>query len=405
MTHPAKSEHSQALACNEDPPRPGPLPNAAEPVPSSSSADQSWGGPYHQTVAALEKELATTRERADARSKEANVLRKRVEELEPEMRRLVQELEGSRRGEAPRNSSRSPVTPGGQAQENDVVLGGSLAAAESQANTFQLRCDKFDMEQKVRATATAVDESANLIGEDGVPEAKGGDEDDDRYNDVGVKNVDARLIKQQLEVAERRVKNSWYINEAHETMAAKATEREREANARAAELERRLWRAVEKLESIQRRDTIAGLSASCYRDEGGIHDAERELRVDLMDPELDLPINAAKRRKLARLKQRLLRLRRRHESQLVALRQARAVERLHSDLCGAAASGDLAETKRLLQTGISVNAPDEAGLSAFLYACGQPSEDLVCAMVDAGGDVLDGNGSITGLMIAARKVS
>ncbi|CAM9555167.1 unnamed protein product [Ectocarpus sp. 6 AP-2014] len=228
------------------------------------------------------------------------------------------------------------------------------------------------------------------------------DTDDVRHRALD-KDNEARRIKRQLEVAERRVKNSFYINEAHESLAAKATEREKEANARAAELGRRLDRALEKLESIERKDMILNLETSCARDEEQTFFAERELRAHQMDPELYLPVNTAKRRQVARSEKRLRRLRLRHESQSAALSQAQATERLHADLRRAAGLGDIPQTMKCLDSGISANVPDQSGLSAFLYACGQANAELVRILVDAGGDVLDGDGTITGLIIAARK--
>ncbi|CAN0266484.1 unnamed protein product, partial [Hapterophycus canaliculatus] len=196
--------------------------------------------------------------------------------------------------------------------------------------------------------------------------------------DHGLENDnETKRIKRQLEVAERRVKNSLYINEAHESLAAKATEKEMEASARATELARRLDRALEKLESIERKDMILNLEASCTRDEESIHLTERELRAHQMDPELYLPINTAKRRQLARSEQRLHRLRLRHQSQAAALCQAHATERLHANLRSAAGLGDVSETLKCLDSGISVNVPDQSGLSAFLYACGQGNAELI----------------------------
>ncbi|CAM9363327.1 unnamed protein product, partial [Scytosiphon promiscuus] len=217
------------------------------------------------------------------------------------------------------------------------------------------------------------------------------------------KDNEAKRIKRQLEVAERRVKNSIYINRAHESLAAKATEQEKEANARATELGRRLDRALEKLDSIERRDMILNLEASCTRDEEGIHLAERELRAHQMDPELYLPVNTAKRRQVVRSEQRLHRLRLRYQSQAAALCQAKATERLHMELRRAAGLGDVTETRKCLNSGISVNVPDQSGLSAFLYACGQANAELMRILIESGGDVLDGDGVITGLIIAARK--
>lgn len=365
---------------------------------------------------ALEKELARVRKRADARGKEADSLRQRVQELEPEVRKLAKELE--KRREESCSRSRSPLRSRKQVpatstalRESDVALRGRLAAADNRAKILQLRCDQLELERSRAATTTTrspddddeQDARAKNDGDTCAPAHKAKND-----GDVGgcaqEKANEAKRVKRQLEVAERRVKNSLYINEAHESLAAQATEKEREANARAAELGRRLDRALEKLESIERKDMILNLEASCTRDEEGIHLAERELRAHQMDPELYLPVNTAKRRQLARSEQRLHRLRLRHESQAAALHQAQATERLHSDLRKAAGLGDVPETMTCLDSGISPNVPDQSGLSAFLYACGQANAELIRILIESGGDVLDGDGVITGLIIAARKV-
>lgn len=371
-------------------------------VPISSPQE----GPNEDRRAALERELERARRRADARGKEAASLRKRVQELEPHVRRLEQGIEKApdRQGRTnprpgprpnPRISSPSPErtrTVGG-----DVALRGQLAAAENLAHILQLRCDQLELRQRVGPATSAAkraDGQEHITLVEDVTESC-------RERD---RKSEAREITQQLEVAERRVKNSLYINEAHESLAVKATEREREANSRAKELQRKLDRAHEKLESIKRKDMISGLAAMCQRDEESIHLSEKELRAHQMDPELYLPVNTAKRRQLVRSEHRLRRLRLRFESQTAAFEQAQSIEQLHSNLRRAAACADVSAIRIGLESGISVNIPDEAGLSAFQYACGQANAELVQMMVDAGGDVLDGDGSITGLIIAARKV-
>lgn len=359
---------------------------------------------------ALEKELVKALKRADARGKEAESLRRRVQELEPEVRRLTNELEKRRQRESSR--SRSPLgrrkhpQSSAASNEGDVALRGRLAAADNRAKILQLRCDQLELERSTEAGGRAKGQDVTEEGK-GTCSACTRRENATPANDEchpQDKENEAKRIKRQLEVAERRVKNSLFINEAHESLATKATEREKEANARATELGRRLDRALEKLESIERKDMILNLEASCARDEEGIHLAQRELRAHQMDPELYLPVNTAKRRQLARSEKRLQRLRLRYESQVAALSQAKATERLHSDLRRAAGIGAIKETAKCLESGISVNVPDQNGLSAFLYACGQGNAELVRMLIDAGGDVLDGDGTITGLIIAARKV-
>lgn len=395
---------------------PGATASAAEPTTSTSD---------HQVdarVSALEQQLLRARKTSDARRKEAESLRKRVQELEPEVRRLEKELLAEKkvnerqaslaRGvHSPRNVVRQSGQKGTTSQgvgEDDVALRGRLSAAENRARALQLRCDHLEHERSSAGIAKMAAERKRGEEKDEEdinrgkisPEGRGGG-----LREKEISDNETKRVNRQLEVAERRVKNALYINEAHESLAAKATKGEREANARTAELARKLNRTLEKLESIERRDMIAGLEASCIRDEEGIHLTERELRAHQMDPELDLPINTAKRRQLARSEQHLRRLRLRHESQLAALTQAQSTERLHSDLRRAAGCGNIPETVACVESGISVNVPDQNGLSAFLYACGQENAELIRVMIDVGGDVLDGDGTITGLIIAARKVS
>lgn len=387
-----------------------PSKNNSTPPTTQNSTDDS----NESRFAALEKELAKARGRVDARDKYVDSLRKRVQELEPEVRRLGKELEKRRS----RQASRSPRTGGGprrassasstrpHCKEDDVALRGRLAAAEKRSRVLQLRCDQLELE---RIGSGSRDNNPKERKEDDtIPEGDTSKVDTDEARRKAATSRDegneSRRIKRQLEVAERRVQNSLYINEAHESFAAKAAEGERAANARAAEFERKLTRVLEKLESIERKDMIASLGKNCTEDEEGIYLAEQELRAHQLDPELYLPVNTARRRQLARSEQRLRRLRLRHDSQSAALAHAQTVEKLHSDLRRAAGSGDLDETVAFLESGVSVNMPDEAGLSAFLYACGQANAELVRAMIAAGGDVLDGDGSITGLIIAARKV-
>ena len=381
--------------------------------PTSTSSD------HHQKsvdarVVALEQQLLRARNTADARRKEADSLRKRVQELEPQVHRLEKELKEKRITieRLVRQPGQKTTTTTSQAGEDDVALRGRLTAAENRARALQLRCEHLEHERGCSGATKTGSERKEKMDEDQNVPAQGRANGTENVNHGGGPRAkdssndnEAERISRQLEVAERRVKNSLYINEAHESLAAKATAGEREANARTAELRRKLNRTLEKLESIERRDMIASLQASCVRDEEDIHLAERELRAHQMDPELDLPVNTAKRRQLARSEQHLRRLRLRHESQSAALTQAQSTERLHSDLRRAAGCGNISETVACVESGISVNVPDQNGLSAFLYACGQENAELIRVMIDAGGDVLDGDGTITGLTIAARKVS
>lgn len=396
----------------------GQPPVATAPEPTASENQRSS---VDSRVVALEQQLLRARNTADAKRKEVDSLRKRVQELEPQVHRLEKELkekritiiEGRLGRQHPGPKTTATATHVG---EGDVALRGRLAAAENRVRALQLRCDHLEHERSCSGATKTGPERKEKEEENNV--RHGGENVNDTTVNKNVNNGgggsrakgsnndnEAKRISRQLEVAERRVKNSLYINEAHESLAAKATAGEREANARTAELARKLNRTLEKLESTERRDMIASLQASCVRDEEGIHLTERELRAHQMDPELDLPVNTAKRRQLARSELHLRRLRLRHESQSAALVQAQSTEQLHSDLRRAAGCGNISETVACVESGISVNVPDQNGLSAFLYACGQENAELIRVMINVGGDVLDGDGTITGLIIAARKVS
>lgn len=403
--------------------------SAATSSTGESSTDADPPLQHTPRDAVLKGELAKAQRRAIARRKEADSLRKQVQELEPELRRVERELEkrrteqcvpllspSSRTGYQQQGgaSSTSPQRRIG-IREDDAALRGRVESAEKRAKVLQLRCDQLELEKSRTSAHVAPPRptAVSLLGDAvltqsmlSMEKTKYDEAEKDGGRRAGEDKAEARRIKQQLEVAERRMKNSLYINEAHESRAALATTREREANARATEFERQLSRALEKLESIERRDTITGLHASCIRDEEAIHMTEQELRAHQLDPELYLPVNTARRRQLARSEQRLQRLRLRHASQSAALVQVEVVERLHSDLRMAAGSGDVAATAKVLEaaSGLSVNIPDETGLSAFFYACGQANPELVKVLLEAGGDVLDGENKITGLIIAARKV-
>ncbi|CAN0583437.1 unnamed protein product, partial [Ectocarpus sp. 12 AP-2014] len=112
--------------------------------------------------------------------------------------------------------------------EDDVALRARLAAADSRAKILQLRCDRLEFERSFGRTTTDPDghqrkdaRAEHEEGDDGSSaHAAAMDIDDVRHRERD-KDNEARRIKRQLEVAERRVKNSLYINEAHESLAAK----------------------------------------------------------------------------------------------------------------------------------------------------------------------------------------
>ncbi|CAM9599963.1 unnamed protein product, partial [Choristocarpus tenellus] len=337
--------------------------------------------PTEDRSVVLERELERAARRGDARGKEAKELRKRVQELEPEVQRLGREViklrEAKLASRSPRKWSprynptrRNRTNPQDACTPRDCVK-----VDENRMHILEARCLKLEQENndlKVTATSQLVQEKADLF-------------------------------ERQLAIAERKVQNSLYIREAHEGLAAQAVAREREAEARASEYGRRLDRVLEKLEAIEQRECLVNLDEACRKDEDKVHATEGEIRAYYLDPDLNLPVSTAQRRGLARAEQRLLRLRSRLSSETERLSQLRSQEALHEELRTAASCGDIAATHRLLATGVSVNVPDKCGFSAFLYSCGQSNAELVRLMLEAGGDVHDGNGSITALIIAAKK--
>jgi Ankyrin repeats (3 copies) len=211
-------------------------------------------------------------------------------------------------------------------------------------------------------------------------------------------------LRQQLEVAERKCLNAIFVREAAEAQAAEALSLQAAAEARAAESGRQLQRALDKIASLELRDKAASLTSKCMQTEARIVDLEDDIRLLSSNPDLQFPLHTADRRALAKAERALVRERAQFNSQSELLAHITRTLNLHERLRTAASAGDVALLDALRE-GANVNAPDSTGFSALQYACGSGNAAAVKLCLERGGDVRDGSGTMTPLIIAVSKVS
>jgi hypothetical protein len=212
-------------------------------------------------------------------------------------------------------------------------------------------------------------------------------------------------LRQQLEVAERKCVNAIFVREAAEAQAAEALSLQAAAEACAAETARLLARALDKIASLELRDKAASLTSKCMQTEAKIIDLEDDVRLLSSNPDLQFPLHTADRRALVKVERSLLRERAQLNSQAELLSHVTRTLSLHERLRTAASAGDVAALHDALREGANVNAPDSTGFSALQYACGSGNAAAVKLCLDRGGDVRDGSGTMTPLIIAVSKVS
>jgi Ankyrin repeats (3 copies) len=212
-------------------------------------------------------------------------------------------------------------------------------------------------------------------------------------------------LRQQLEVAERKCLNAIFVREAAEAQAAEALSLQAAAEARAAESTRLLQRALDKIASLELRDKAASLTLKCMQTEARINYLEDDIRLLSSNPDLQFPLHTADRRALAKAERALVRERAQFNSQSELLSHVTRTLNSHERLRTAASAGDVAALLDALREGANVNAPDSTGFSALQYACGSGNAAAVKLCLDRGGDVRDGSGTMTPLIIAVSKVS
>jgi ankyrin repeat protein len=122
------------------------------------------------------------------------------------------------------------------------------------------------------------------------------------------------------------------------------------------------------------------------------------------DPKKDLPVKVDAKQRLPKLKLELQRLKAKHESQSQLLESIEEMGDMNDVLRQAASRGDTTMTKRLLSRGVRVNMPDETGVTAFMYACGQGHTEIAELMISVDDAVVnDTDAKLTPLILASTN--
>jgi len=216
---------------------------------------------------------------------------------------------------------------------------------------------------------------------------------------VTEENCDTKMMERverletELLIAKRKITNATSIGEAHERFAEEALERETKCREECQSYRCRMDRTQEKLYSLERHMQIERLSHSREKDMRLITVIEKEVRELRCDPSLSIPISSGKRRRLNKLENNLCETRLRYRGQQKLLNHLRDRQTLDAEMRLAALTGNAERVRSLIKKGVSVNAADDIGLSAFKYACGQSSVSVVQLMLPLS-DVNDIDGGL-----------
>mmetsp|Transcript_11023 Transcript_11023/g.12605 ORF Transcript_11023/g.12605 Transcript_11023/m.12605 type:complete len:359 (-) Transcript_11023:100-1176(-) len=188
-------------------------------------------------------------------------------------------------------------------------------------------------------------------------------------------------LQQQLDVAERKVKNAKHLSNAHEIVSQEAQLREKSSEKRALESNRSLKWTKERLKFLENNVSIEKLQVEYTKRIEQMMETEKHIREIVCDPLLQAPVNSAKRRRFQKLKSLLKLLRTEDEHQKRILDELKDEQNSHKKLRKAANNDDENIVRELLSKGVGVNIPDDTGFSAFDYACGKGHTKIVKLML------------------------
>ena len=206
-------------------------------------------------------------------------------------------------------------------------------------------------------------------------------------------------LENELKIALKKLSNAHALCVAQEQLIRASKAQEIKSFNQSQHYKFQLSKAQEKLDSVERQDQIKRLRKSC-------HDMVKELDVKRnrckeieYDDDLHLPIKTDTRKELKFLKKSLENSEKKHDDQQKLLDSLIERDRLDSEMKRAAIDGDALKIQYLINKGVSVNNPDETGVSSFKYACGQGHTDAVNVMMSVA-DVNNCDGRWTPLHIA-----
>ena len=176
-------------------------------------------------------------------------------------------------------------------------------------------------------------------------------------------------LQMQLMAMQRRLENAMHMSEAHQTFSKAAEMREMESKKKAEITEKRLKITSELLQAVSEKEQMMQLEESSLSKHSQIHKMENGIRELYTDPNLSMPVNTWKRKKLIAKKKKLKSLKIDVHSQTILLEHLKIKQAMHEDIRNAANNGDIEKVSQLIVDGAGVNIPDDFGFTAFEYAC------------------------------------
>jgi predicted aminopeptidase len=155
-----------------------------------------------------------------------------------------------------------------------------------------------------------------------------------------------------------------------------------QAEARATESRVTVERLSARMTALTASLTVERLDGDIATRRYELFELEQDVRQIYADPELNSPMQAAKRRQLQKLEARLARLRAAFESQRELKHRLEMVVDVNDRLCAAAAAGELGTAQSLLLRGVSVNVHDRNGFNPMHYACGAGHVEVARLLID-----------------------
>jgi ankyrin repeat protein len=206
-------------------------------------------------------------------------------------------------------------------------------------------------------------------------------------------------LETQLQIVLKKLSNANQLCIAQEKAAKEAKDQERRVYKDCQTYKYKLSKTQEKLDTLERRIQMKQLKKSCHEMEKDISMKQSRCKEIEFDDTIHQPIKTDTRIELALLKKSLQKSENIHESQWKLYETLVERQSLDSKLKRAAIAGDVSQIQALMNLDVSVNSPDETGLSPFKYACGQGHVDAVRVMMSVA-DVNNKDGRWTALHIA-----
>lgn len=201
-------------------------------------------------------------------------------------------------------------------------------------------------------------------------------------------------LETQIEVLQRKLDNSKILVSTSEKFARLAQEREAKATNRSRKV-------TERLDDIETRLQIKRLQNACDGLNEEIGYKEKRISEIQCNEFLSLPVKTDDRRRLQRFKQEVQESKKLRDGQGRLLSSLIGRQNQIEEMRNAATKGDLDNVQRLLKVGTSVNIPDEGGICAFKYACGQGNLNIVKEMIGVA-DVNNTEGGCPPLQYAVK---